>query len=205
MLRIPKWSSLCLPSTDYLIKCITSKWLVCRFMVLRDIRRLGIGYANERLFYWILSLMHLSGMYGPHQAEMCLRACAKCTDSDLSCASAKYHPGLSLFIHSLITNDSVSGQGRPWWNCADEHERMRRLIWIFAIHICPKTRYHLTWPIFAWWSLFGHFVVELVSFFRSARRCLRCLLKAFILASYLRFNLICMLLGFFSAIFHWLN
>ena len=37
-----------------------------------------------------------------------------------SCAYAKYHPGIcSQFIHSIVSNDSVSGQGRPWSACAD--------------------------------------------------------------------------------------
>ena len=37
-----------------------------------------------------------------------------------SCACAKYHPGLSSqFIHSVISNDSVSGQWSPWSDCAD--------------------------------------------------------------------------------------
>ena len=32
-----------------------------------------------------------------------------------SCACAKYHPGLwSIFIHSVVSNDSVGGQWRPW-------------------------------------------------------------------------------------------
>ena len=36
-----------------------------------------------------------------------------------SCAFAKYHPGLcSPFIHSVVSNDSVSGQRRPGSDCA---------------------------------------------------------------------------------------
>ena len=35
-------------------------------------------------------------------------------------SSAKTHPGIwSLFIHSIVSNDSVSGQRRPWSDCAD--------------------------------------------------------------------------------------
>ena len=49
---------------------------------------------------------------------MCLRACAKCLDSDSSHACAKCHPCICCsLIHSIVSNDSVSGQ------------RMRRLIW----------------------------------------------------------------------------
>ena len=37
-----------------------------------------------------------------------------------SCTCAKYHPGLcSPFILSVVSNDSVSGQWRPWSDCAD--------------------------------------------------------------------------------------
>ena len=36
-----------------------------------------------------------------------------------SCACANYHPGLcSAFIHSVVSNDYVSGQWRPWSDCA---------------------------------------------------------------------------------------
>ena len=37
-----------------------------------------------------------------------------------SCASAKYHQALcSPFIHSVVSNNSVRGQGRPWSDCPD--------------------------------------------------------------------------------------
>ena len=37
-----------------------------------------------------------------------------------SCACATYHPGIySIFIHSVVFNDSISGQWRPWSDCAD--------------------------------------------------------------------------------------
>ena len=37
-----------------------------------------------------------------------------------SCAFAKHHPGLSSsFIHSVVYNNSVTGQWRPWSDCAD--------------------------------------------------------------------------------------
>ena len=36
------------------------------------------------------------------------------------CACAKYHLVICLpFIHSVVSNDSVSGQQRPWSECAD--------------------------------------------------------------------------------------
>ena len=37
-----------------------------------------------------------------------------------SCACSEYHPGLfSPFIHSVVSNDFVSGQGRLRSDCAD--------------------------------------------------------------------------------------
>ena len=36
------------------------------------------------------------------------------------CVCRKYHPGLcSSFIHTVVSNDSDSGQWRPWSDCAD--------------------------------------------------------------------------------------
>ena len=53
-----------------------------------------------------------SVLYRLRQAKRCLQTCAKCTDSD--------HPGLcSPFVHSVESSDSVSGQGRPWSDCAE--------------------------------------------------------------------------------------
>ena len=52
-----------------------------------------------------------------------------------SCECAKYHPGLcSPFILSVVANDSVSGQWRPWSDCADTQADRG-----FAVRICPKT------------------------------------------------------------------
>ena len=53
-------------------------------------------------------------LYRPRQAKMCLQACAKCIDSDLI-------PGIlmssmciwSPLMHSIMLNDSVSGEQRP--------------------------------------------------------------------------------------------
>ena len=64
----------------------------------------------------------------------------KIRKSRSSCACSKNHLGLCTpFIHSVIANDSVCGQWRPWSDCA-----MRSLIWAFASRICPKTH------VFAW-------------------------------------------------------
>ena len=50
-------------------------------------------------------------IYLDYQAKMCLPAYAKCTDLCSSHAGAKSHPGsCSPLIHSIVSNDSVSGQ-----------------------------------------------------------------------------------------------
>ena len=50
-------------------------------------------------------------VYGPRQAKMCFRACAKCTDSDSSHACAKSHPGICApLIYCVLSYDSVIGQ-----------------------------------------------------------------------------------------------
>ena len=50
------------------------------------------------------------GLNGPHQAKRSLK-CPKCTDSDSSHTCAKSQLGIcSPLIHSVVSNDSVSGQ-----------------------------------------------------------------------------------------------
>ena len=67
---------------------------------------------------WRIPFWNIS--YGSRQAKMCLRACAKCTDS-ISChACVKSHPGICYsFLRYIDSNDSVSGQWRSWSDCAD--------------------------------------------------------------------------------------
>ena len=44
-----------------------------------------------------------------------------------SCACAKHHPGLCCpFIHSVVSNNSVNGQRRPWSDCADAQADLGR-------------------------------------------------------------------------------
>ena len=71
---------------------------------------------------------------------MCLWACAKCSDSDLTHACAvKSDLGIcSPLIHSTVSNDSVSEQWLPWSDCA-----MRSLIWAFPVRISRRN-------VFAW-------------------------------------------------------
>ena len=57
----------------------------------------------------ITSLLH-----GPRKAEQVPSNMRKLRRFRSSCACAKYQPGLcSPFIHSIVSNDSVSGQRRP--------------------------------------------------------------------------------------------
>ena len=59
-----------------------------------------------------------------------------CTNSDSSHACAKYHPDICILQYPMsIVADS---------ECPDQTARMRRLIWDFAIRICPKTRFRMT-------------------------------------------------------------
>ena len=47
--------------------------------------------------------------------EKCFRTLRKMCRFRLSCACAKYHPALcSPFINSVVSNDSIRGQWRPW-------------------------------------------------------------------------------------------
>ena len=74
---------------------------------------------------------------------MRLQACAKRTDSDSSCACVKYYPGLwSPFIHSVVSNDSVSGQWRLWSDCADAQADLG----LRCTHI-PEDTFRLAGPI----------------------------------------------------------
>ena len=77
--------------------------------------------------------------YGPRQAKMCLRACAKCSDPDSSHACAKYYPGrCSQFLHSVVPTVLLEDGEGP-----DQNARICRLIWAFAVRICPKTRFRM--------------------------------------------------------------
>ena len=69
-------------------------------------------YSNNSLMF--------STLYGPRQAETCLRACAKCTYSDSSHACAMTHSCIcSQLVHSIVSDDFVSGQRRLWSDCTD--------------------------------------------------------------------------------------
>ena len=60
------------------------------------------------------------GLFLPCPEKRCPQTCAKCTDSDSFRARTKSYPSIwSLLLHSTGSNDSVSGQRRPWSDCAD--------------------------------------------------------------------------------------
>ena len=72
------------------------------------------------------------GKLGPRHGKMCYQrfwaASSENVSSNMckirtfrsSCTCAKSHPGLCLpLIHSIVFNNSVSGQRRPWSDCAD--------------------------------------------------------------------------------------
>ena len=74
---------------------------------------------------------------------MCLQACAECIDSDSFNACAKSYLGIfSPLKHSTISNESADIEG------PDQTARMRRLIWAFAVRICPKTRFRMARSIY---------------------------------------------------------
>ena len=73
-----------------------------------------------------------------------LRTCAKYTDADHPGHHAKCRLGLcSLFIHSVVTNDSVSRKWRPWSDCVD----VQADLGLQCPHICPKTCCGMARPI----------------------------------------------------------
>ena len=58
-----------------------------------------------------LEFQYLVVTNGSCPVKKCLRTCAKCADSDLIAPCLKSQPGLCYpFIHSVISNDSLSGQ-----------------------------------------------------------------------------------------------
>ena len=80
--------------------------------------------------------------YGPRQVKKCLWT-RKCADSNNPAYEARYHPGLCVpFIHSVISNDSVSGQWRPWSD-------LRRCAGWSEPSLSTYTEKHVfAWPVF---------------------------------------------------------
>ena len=85
-----------------------------------------VASSHSNLIWCLIRKAFLDGglccvcLYEPHQVKGCFRACAKCTYSDSIHACAKSNLGIcSQLIHSIVANNSASGQGRPWSDCAD--------------------------------------------------------------------------------------
>ena len=55
---------------------------------------------------------------GPCQAKKCLRTGPKCADSDHPTHGLSIIRAFALFIYSVVSIDSVSGQWLPWSGCA---------------------------------------------------------------------------------------
>ena len=70
---------------------------------------------------WAISISFVSlRLWTVLEPSTKFRACAKRTDSDSYHAWADTHLGIcSLFIPSIMSNDSVSGQWRSWSDCMD--------------------------------------------------------------------------------------
>ena len=83
---------------------------------------------------------------GPRQVKkkhsnMCrnVRVTSSCT---YYCTCAKSHPGIcSPLKHSVVSNDLFANSEGP-----DQTERMRSLIWAFAVRIYPKTCFGMARP-----------------------------------------------------------
>ena len=64
------------------------------------------------------------------------------------CARAKYHLGLcSPLAYSVVFNDKLADS-----ECPDQTACIRRLIWAFAVPICPKTRFRMVRP-YLWYCI----------------------------------------------------
>ena len=67
-----------------------------------------------------------------------------------SCACEKYHPGLcSPIKHSVVYNDSISGQWRPWPECANAQADLD----LRSPHT-PKDTFYMAGPLYPGTSLY---------------------------------------------------
>ena len=109
----------------------------------------------------------ISLLTGPRWAKKCLRLCAKSIDSDSSRACAKSHPCIcSSLIYSIVSNESVSGQQRPWSDCADaqadlglrsphiSEDKFSHAIWMYYLgRVMRKRVFKQIWAVKAKISL----------------------------------------------------
>ena len=73
--------------------------------------------------------------YGPRQAKKCLRIWANCRDSDHPVHAQGNIRAFALHSYILKYRLTILADSE----CPVQTARMRRLIWTFALHICPKT------------------------------------------------------------------
>ena len=77
--------------------------------------KLVLQYLKLQLFFAFLFQI----LIGLCQVKKCLQTCTKCADS-VHPVHEQSHPGICcLFIHSVVHNGPVSGQWKPWQDCAD--------------------------------------------------------------------------------------
>ena len=88
---------------------------VLSYVFRRSGSNVSMAISSER--YAVL----VSLVGGPLQAKICLRSCAKCSDSDSSHACIKSDPGscCSSCLHFVVSNNSVSGKRRSWLDFED--------------------------------------------------------------------------------------
>ena len=82
----------------------------------------------RKAFFSRCAHKQLNRTYQPLHIRICMQiwtASSEIVPSSMrkfrsSCACAKYHPCLSSqFVHSVVSNDTVSGQHMPWSDCAN--------------------------------------------------------------------------------------
>ena len=96
----------------------------------------------ERVFRNIYLLYLRYNKWAASSEEVSLNMCKK-RRFRLSYTCPKYHPGFcSVLIHSVVSSEGP-----------DQTAQMGRLIWVFAGSICPKTRFHMVWPICPGWAI----------------------------------------------------
>ena len=144
-------------------------WQRFSYIPLRIARRLQKAHANsgdsdqadlrwshKSYCRFCRALAHLWFSNGQRHAKHCLRTCAKCADSD--------HPEhaqslIRVFaLHSYILQCPMILLGDS--EGPDQPARMRRLIWAFAVRICPKRFSHGAAQLLTW---LGSFMIWVVS------------------------------------------
>ena len=81
----------------------------------------------------------------PRQAKLCLRACAKCTDSDSSHACAKSHPGIAFhWQFSIVSNLLVDSKGPDQTAQSDQDLRCPHILKDTFSHSTAQIEFRFT-------------------------------------------------------------